>query len=121
MRRAALVLMAGVLFCGPSGTWADGWRSADRPQSNDHVVDEPPPAMDGAPGPHDGGAPADQGSGWQWHGQGQTQHQHRRRDTVQGTQPYWGTMHPYWNAPEEPGVIHRGARSAPLKVRPRHD
>jgi hypothetical protein len=28
-----------------------------------------------------------------------------------GTQPYWGTMQPYWNGSEPPGVIHRGART----------
>jgi hypothetical protein len=33
-----------------------------------------------------------------------------------GTQPYWGTMRPYWNAGEPPGVIHRQPRTAPLKV-----
>jgi len=26
-------------------------------------------------------------------------------------QPYWGTMRPYWNGSEPPGVIHRGART----------
>jgi hypothetical protein len=33
-----------------------------------------------------------------------------------GTQPYWGTMRPYWNGNEPPGVIHRQPRTAPLKI-----
>jgi hypothetical protein len=38
-----------------------------------------------------------------------------RQQRLAPMQPYWGTMRPYWNAPEPPGVIHRGARTRGLK------
>jgi hypothetical protein len=43
---------------------------------------------------------------------------HRQFDGTMGMRqqpapmpPYWGNMRPYWNSPEPPGVIHRGART----------
>jgi hypothetical protein len=137
MRRATPSLAVAVvaLLALPSLS-AAGWRSHDRPDGNEQAVEEPC-QLD-----HDGGrsgtdarddaewnAPPGQvvEPGWQgapgnvdrqWHGQGRAHHGSRHIDTIpsQATQPYWGTMRPYWNSPEPPGVIHRQPRTAPLKT-----
>jgi len=109
MRR--VLAIAGVMLVGLVPARVDaGWRSADRPPSNDEMADPcegdcamPDPQWDGAPGVAVGQ---------------DTQHfetMHRSagdgRVSTPAMPPYWGTMRPYWNAPEPPGVIHRGART----------
>ncbi len=100
MRRAMLLWVATAVLAATPAPSAGGWRSADRPGMDDAVDDA---GERGVADPQ-----------WRQEGRGR---QRQQAERVQGTRPYWGTMRPYWNAPEEPGVIHRGARSAPLKVR----
>lgn len=101
---------------------AAGWRSADRPTRDDPAVEEPC-ERDDAVDPQWQGDQREES--WQGTHDGRESHGgrvHRHHDNQadsmrpQATQPYWGTMRPYWNAPEPPGVIHRQPRTAPLKV-----
>lgn len=110
MLARALVTVAVMLVGLAPVRAVAGWRSADRPPSNDEMVEPcdgdcavPDPQWDGAPGVAVGqdtqGFETMHGSA----GEG--------RLPTPGMPPYWGTMRPYWNAPEPPGVIHRGART----------
>ena len=96
-----------------------GWRSADRPARDDEVTEEPCRRDDAVD-------PAWQSDGQaDWQADRPDRRPYRRIDRYgdhadamrpQATRPYWGTMRPYWNAPEPPGVIHRQPRTAPLKI-----
>ncbi len=108
--RALAVVAVMLLGLLPSSRVVAGWRSADRPPSNDEMMEPcdgdcgvPDPRWDGAPGvavgqdaqrfeTMHGGAAGD------------------GRVPTPAMRPYWGTMQPYWNAPEPPGLTHRGAQ-----------
>lgn len=109
-----------MLSVAPSSS-AAGWRSADRPGRDEPVVEEPC-ERDGTVDPQWQGGERDEWSrgsrdGGEWQG-GRVHRHHDHADSMppQATQPYWGTMRPYWNGPEPPGVIHRQPRTAPLKI-----
>lgn len=114
MRRAATSVAAAAFASLIVPTLcAAGWRSADRPDRDDATVEEPCERDE----PADGAWRGDTHDGWQ----GERHDVYRRSERVDSmvppaTQPYWGTMRPYWNAPEPAGVIHRQPRTAPLKV-----
>ena len=98
-------LVAAVVACAAVDASA-GWRSADRRALEDDYEEPPEYEVyldhdDGHGRYHDGHRDFD-----------------RRPDTQPfvGTQPYWGTMRPYWNAGEPPGVIHRQPRTEPLRI-----
>jgi hypothetical protein len=100
-RSATVVLLAVVALLGAATAASGGWRSADRWSPEDEVEVREPCEEEAAPAHHF--------------------RLERRFDDVRdlsppvATQPYWGTMRPYWNAPEPPGVIHRGLRTRDLK------
>jgi hypothetical protein len=115
MRPRVLLLVAAMLAGLLPLRAAAGWRSADRPRDDRETI-----------GPCERNCPDEPDQ--EWRDEQQRRHDHGRHDgsfESQGgfetmrdghpagpaTQPYWGTMHPYWNAPEPPGVIHRGART----------
>ena len=120
MRRPAHLIVVLALVGATAGVATAGWRSADRMDDEEELVD---PCERG-------------GSGCEQPEWGDEQHfrndqliQDRRqlepmRQAPPGsaTQPYWGTMRPYWGSNEPPGVIHRGARTRdfkkPAKSRP---
>lgn len=120
MRRAATSVAAAVfasLILPPLCT--AGWRSADRPDRDDATFEEPCERDE----PVDGAWQGDGRGDWQGerHDGERGGRVYRRNDRVesmvpQATQPYWGTMRPYWNSPEPAGVIHRQPRTAPLKI-----
>lgn len=120
MRRSVAAIVTALLVGGaPLGAPA-GWRSADRPDP-----ESPPESMTAEP-PCDHDCPDQPDDEWRqdrlWRNGHPAREDTRFGDTIQepttrqpATQPYWGTMHPYWNAPEPPGVIHRGARTQGFK------
>ena len=102
--RSLLVIVVAVVLLAVAPA------SADRRHFDDTVQDAPQDdePIDGTT-ETDGGIPDEQL---------RRDFDHRQFDGTMGSrqqpapmQPYWGTMRPYWNAPEPPGVIHRGART----------
>jgi hypothetical protein len=116
MRRSAATIASTLVLATLPRIVAADWR--DRPV-NEPCVQEPCDRV--APDMQDDG-----GGAWNGHESDQwvdddprhhlsrpidRQFETRSLQGRTGNQPYWGTMHPYWNAPEPPGVIHRGART----------
>lgn len=112
MRRAVVSLAAVVLIGLP--TPAAGWRSVDRRQLDDATVVEEPCERSGDTSSREDGR-RDDAHGAPRHPDLSVERVHRTAP-MPATQPYWGTMRPYWNAPEPPGVIHRQPRTPPLRV-----
>lgn len=102
MRPAVLLLCAIALVSATPSPASSGWRSADRPDDDRHGYAEDAHGQDESDAPH-----ARRGLQTRVGGSGPFVHQ--------GNEPYWGTMRPYWNAPEPPGVIYRGLRTRGLK------
>lgn len=123
------VLAVALIGATPSLT-AAGWRSADRRQLDDDanrgayedgrdgvredVRDDVNDDIDREP--HQRQLPHDYGD--------DMRHGHRRDGIRESpaavgsqpaTQPYWGTMRPYWNANQPAAVLPRGARTRGLK------
>ncbi len=100
MRRAFTAIALVLLIAGPATA---GSRYVYEDDYDEEEVTEPSDS-EGHPGNRDFPDRS-------FHTSGRVERQQR----LAPMQPYWGTMRPYWNAPEPPGVIHRGARTRGLK------